>query len=184
MIGAPTQNPREGDRRQKALAQAVAARMRGGMSRFSKTGVGRGPRTGVGTRPTAPGGGRPSGVLNFLSQKGPQGFGPNGAAFVGMPSNLGGGAPPAAPPSPLGGSIMPQGPDVPLSEGGSYFDPTAPIGSPTGQTPGDAVEGNFENIWGFNSAPATPITVGGGLIPLGGGVFLDPETGAIHGGGL
>lgn len=67
--------------------------------------------------------------------------------------------------------------------GGSYFDPNIPVGQPGGQTHGDAVEGNVENIWGFNQpSPSAPVGIGG-FVPLGGGLFLNPATGEVRGAG-
>lgn len=178
MIGAPTRDPKQGDRRQKALSAAVAARMRsmgGGMSRFAKTGFGRGARTGVGTRPMAPGGGRPSGVLNFLSAKDPGGFGPGGVNYFGVNPGLGSLPEPAVgPPASLPGD----GPPV----GGPPFGPPA-------VDPSVVIPGAEQPIsTGVDPNPRGDVTNVGvytpKLIPLGGGVWFDPDTGALHGAGL
>ncbi len=195
MIGAPTVNPREGDRRQKALAKALAARA-SALSRTATTGQGRGARTGGGVRLVGQGA-RPSAALSFLSGKGPNGFGPGGVNFFGgnpglgatvaatqMPSVALPSGPDGFGPPGLGELPAYQGPNVPLDQGGSYFDPTIPVGQPGGQSTGDAVEGNFEHIWGFNSTPSSAPGLPGGLIPLGGGVFYDPDSGQLRGGGL
>lgn len=178
MIGAPTLNSRQGDRRQKAMAAALAARARAStLSRTAPTGMGRGARTGVGLR-LAGGGGRPSGILSFLSSKGPQGFGPGGVNYAGLAPN------PAAlvsavqnPERPLpGGSGLPAapagpGPDAPVVPGGGSEQ--IPISPPTGPTtPGLPPD--------FSILPGNNLN----LIPLGGGVYMDPTTGVLHGAGL
>ena len=183
MIGAPTIDPKRGDRRQKALAQAVMARLRagaGGMSRLAKTGQGRGARTGVGTRPAAPGGGRPSGVLNFLSSKAPQGFGPSGVNYFSPPGQGLGSLPDVAP------GIPGRLPDGMFPSGSPYFAPP-PDGGNLGNDrmvlPSQRIlgpDGVPTDSYGMPQYGAAP----NGMIPLGGGVFLDPETGALRGSGL
>jgi len=175
MIGAPTLDPKGGDRRQKALAAAVAARLRS-MSRMAKTGVGRGARTGMGVR-VAGGGGRPGGILDFLSGKGMGAFGPGGVNYEGVGGRIGslpGEAlgPPGRLPGPLGGDGIDPGYTQPLGGGGIDPGYTQPLG--------DGVDTGYTQPLGNLLPPAGPSN----YIPLGGGVFYDPTTGSIKGAGL
>lgn len=197
MIGAPTLDPREGDRRRKALQSALqrSVQQRTGMSRFARTGIGRGSMAGFGRRPVSMGG-RPSGILSFLSNKAPSGFARGLAAYAGRSGGLGrlieatqlptATLPaPGAPSAPVGGG------------GGGGITPSAPSTTASGSLSPDNPDPNGEfsdtngDGWvvvsggpeGYDSSLAAPVmTPGADWIPLGGGLFIDPATGVLHGG--
>ena len=197
MIGEPTLDPALGEKRRKAL-QAALARAAGqqqqqGVANYGA--VGRGSVSGFGIKPISRGG-RPSSILNFLSQRGPQGFAHGQAAFQAASGGLGRLINDVQMPTPLPApqAVTPAGGgDTGLSAGGSTFGvPTysgdgsqtgttqLPV-SPTGQWIGDvgAVDPSGVDAMSFSSA-----LPGSGMIPLGGGIFLDPETGMLHGSGM
>lgn len=176
MIGAPTLDPRQGDRRKKAL-QAALERQASAISRFGRTGVGRGAVSGFGRRPVSTGG-RPSGILNFLNRGGhaPQGFANGLSMFNGESGGLG---PLVAatqlPSAPLPGSVS----------GGGGVQGGSTVGSDP-QAVADQL--NTEGNTGAYVTPSGSVFEGqlsydsSGLIPLGGGIFLDPNTGGVIGG--
>ena len=72
---------------------------------------------------------------------------------------------------PGGAAPLSSGEPRPLERVGSFVGPQYPNGSDSIPWPGDVV-----------GMPGAGDIVGG-MIPLGGGIFLDPETGVIRGGG-
>jgi hypothetical protein len=180
-------DPREGDRRQKALRARLAALM----SQSNKARVGKlGQRFGQvrsvgaiggarGARIAGNGMARP-GALNFL--QGP-GFGLTRPGPVGGPSMHAASAAFAAPrhvSNPL--PTMPL-PGDPPAGGPIGANPGMAVGVPgaEGPVPGSWVEdtladGSYTDTVSFQPA--------NGLVPLGGGRYLDPATGTIHGGEL
>lgn len=196
MIGEPTLDPALGEKRRKALQAALArAAGLGGPAQSSPRagGIGRGSVSGFGFKPISRGG-RPSSILNFLSSKAPSGFANGRAAFFGAGGGLGKLISDVQMPQPLpapstGAATGAAG----LSPNGSTFGvPTyGGDGSSTGTTQLPVVQpGTPMNDTGQvtpngvdNMTYAISPQPGSGMIPLGGGVFLDPDTGLIHGAG-
>lgn len=178
MIGAPTLDPRQGERRRKALESALrqAAQRRVGMSRFSRTGIGRGSVAGFGRRPVSVGG-RPSGILSFLTNKAPSGF-PRGLAAYRGPS---GGLGRLVAATQLPSAPLPQ-PDLGVSPGGTPYSPPGTGGLQPPVDPGDTTseDSSFEGETGVSDPFSIPSS-GEILIPLGGGIFIDPISGNLSG---
>lgn len=206
--------PRLGNERQKRTRSAVVQKLaqqaasKRNLGRFAKLG------TGAGSRTMAPfQGARAASILAAASRGRPNLLANRGLGRVGEMMEMRGGGGPAIhvqPPAALPTDYLT--PDVPEQGGGSPFgglvrgpqagaapggpsvggQPTAPwsgfggeTGSPTNPAQvmdsGSIFEGALPSY--SQQAPSSPLTIGG-LIPLGGGLFLNPETGALHGGGL
>lgn len=197
-------DPREGNRRQKALlARLQALASQRSKAVVGKSGQARGRVRSVGAvggargaRIAANGAARP-GALNFL--QGP-GFGLRAPGLdkqgPEMHPVLAGGPPRHVrgplPSKPLEYTVAPgQDPNFPL---GAVADPTPGYGFPDGNVPvHDPNPPEGMSIWGvpLSPAPSAPAPLAGvgssgrnaGLIPLGGGQYLDPSTGRIVGTG-
>lgn len=175
MIGY--QNPNQGNARRKQLAQYLKGQ---GQQRAQSANRMRGMNTSaLGRR--SPGSGNP--FFKGSSKASPEKFAfanqkPSLKTLLGLVGkNMGNGGfagqffSPDLPVGGLGwGGEVADEPYTPLSGGEissplePYYDPTVPVGAPGGQTYGDAVEGNVENIWNFNSPG--PTTSGGGVDPI------------------
>lgn len=176
MIGEPTLDPRQGDRRKKAL-QSALARQTSAISRFARTGIGRGAVSGFGRRPVSVGG-RPSGILNFLGRQNPSGYARGLQSYIGQSGGLGqlvapSQLPTAPLPSAAGGMQAPSGGGSVGTSGGSDPQMTAdalnaenPGGGAYVTPTGSVFEGSLPNY---------------SLIPLGGGIFIDPISGSVLG---
>lgn len=172
MIGPPIQDPRNQDRKRKALQAALAAQARRGgsrLSKFAKTGVGRASR---GSGPLANRGLRP-GAMSFLQPRGLDSRGLNHAqqvatALAGVMQRH------AAPPMPtenLGGG--------PLIPPGGWPSAPSPL---VGDTP---FAGQLGAMFNPSNAPAQPLLPPGFQwpgVPLGNNSFIDPETLLVRGG--
>lgn len=146
--------------------------------------VGRGAVSGFGIRPVGRGT-RPSAILNFLSLRSPAGFAGGRAALQSASGGLGRLVSDVQMPQPLPAAQVGG-----ISAGGAP--PTSAQGfanalnseNPNASTPASVLPSGsvFEgSLPGWTSAPAAG---GSGLIPLGGGIFLDPDTGQLHGSGM
>lgn len=193
-------DPREGDRRQKALRARLAALAQRNKAMVGKLGQDRGRVRSMGAiggargaRFAQNGAARP-GALSFLQPRGPGRFGLNPVRPVGGPqmNPVFGGAPPRhvsnpLPSRPLEGGI--RGPEPQMTneqlppnlqlEG---IAPDAPVISSVADNPTMISGPQPGMIQG--TAPNTSFlqTVGpSGLIPLGGGRYLNLTTGQIHG---
>lgn len=177
MIGEATLDPTQGDRRKKAL-QAALARQSSAISRFARTGIGHGAVSGFGRRPVSAGG-RPSGILNFLNRGGhsPNGFANGLSQFQGASGGLGQlVAPSMLPSAPLPSAAIPPQMGHPGSgqPGVSQMaDPNQVAGALNAENPGG----------GATVTPSGSVFEGSlpnySLIPLGGGIFIDPISGTI-----
>lgn len=194
MIGEPTIDPALGEKRRKAL-QAALARAAGlggaGNSQQSQPSygaVGRGSVSGFGIKPVNRG--RPSSILDFLSMRGPGGFARGRAAFQSASGGLGQLISDVQMPSPLPSTGPVGGVQVGgISSGGAPADSPQGVANalnsedPNKATPASVMPNGsvFEgSLPGYTSASAA----GSGLIPLGGGIFLDPDTGQLRGAGV
>jgi hypothetical protein len=197
VIGEPTLDPALGEKRRKALQAALArAGGFGGPAQQSAPrygGVGRGSVSGFGFKPISRGG-RPSSILDFLGIQTPGGYVNGKSSFFGAGGGLGKLIADVQMPQPLPAPAAPaQGGTSGLApDGSTYGVPTyGGDGSSTGTTQlpvvqpgtpmndtGQVTPNGVDNMtYGISPQP------GSGMIPLGGGVFLDPDTGMIHGAG-
>lgn len=180
-------DPREGYRRQRRTLQQILQQLAQRRQAVAgRTGPGRMGRA-IGSRgPRLAGLRRPTGGISFLQ---PLGLNTNPGARlqarpVGVVRAAAASPPPAGlqfpagpPPAPSGrasGVLYPE-----IEPGLGLDDPTAPWGAPGTDSYGS---GGWLGPQVNQSSPNAPITVGG-MIPLGGGQYLDPETLVIHGAG-
>lgn len=191
-------DPREGDRRQKALRARLAALAQRNKAMIGKLGQDRGRVRSVGAiggaRFAQNGAARP-GALSFLQPRGPGRFGLNPVRPVGGPqmNPVFGGAPPRhvsnpLPSAPLEGGI--RGPEPQMTNQAlppnmqiEGIAPDAPVISSIPDTP-QTISAPQQSGMIQGTAPDTSFlnTVGpSGLIPLGGGRYLNLSTGQIHG---
>ena len=203
-------DPREGDRRQKALRARLAALAQNNKALIGKLGQNRGRVRSMGAvggargaRIAANGAPRP-GALNFLPGRG---FGLRVGGPVGGPAMhpVFGAAPPRHAAAQLPTRTLPGGPTptIPNPNQGNIdwvqeqmaaagLDPSTAISSPAPTMGGGPAQPgmigpevgpdmSFLNTVAPDSF--TQLQTSGGLIPLGGGRYMDPTTGVIHGGG-
>lgn len=202
-------DPKQGFNRQKSLLQRVAQKAMTRKGYKSKVGAfGKLASGGLQNRGLKPNRGPGSGILGAAR---PGGF---GNFFDGMNINpRGGGQAPRgyANTAPVAAAAPTALPMQPAEAYTSELDPVAQ-GSWTGENPMPAADNPYagqtmtdqsgtytvpENydptpepgmsIWGVpleQGSPSGQITAPGGLIPLGGGVYYDPATGQVHGGGV
>lgn len=194
MASLMQRDPREGDRRQKRTLQQILQQLAQRRQAVAgRTGPGRMGRAAGARGARVLGRGRPFGGVSFLQ---PLGLG-RSAQARGQANAPG-----------LQRVIRNPNPSIPLTSsiftpdlgaelgGGGYVPPASSFGFDP-YSPGDPglVTGSLSGPNGFTElptwdtgpvlqqGPGGPITVGG-MIPLGGGRYLDPETLAIHGSGV
>ncbi len=190
-------DPREGDRRQKALRARLSAMAEKNKALIGKLGQNRGQVRSVGAiggargaRIPQNGSARPGG-LNFLQ---PRGFGlGNGGAAPAMNPVFGGGMN-----RHVSNPLPSQSLEAPLPEPPPWQGPgqgtnsmLPPDRQLEGLGPDDPVISSFfDQPQTIQATPYNPATEtygaslsAGGLIPLGGGRYFNPATGTIHGGG-
>lgn len=171
---------------QKLAQQAASKRSLG---RFAKLGAGAGARAA-----------NPFQGARFNAMQGigrPQTLAARGLGQEGVMQQAAGPAvhvqPPAALPTDY---LVPDAPQGPAGGGGAGTTigglpggTLGPDGVPTQELGVDLKEAWYSTrpggeSWSTSqSSPSSPLTIGG-LIPLGGGLFLDPTTGSLHGSGL
>lgn len=191
----PQLDPRVGNQRQKKLLQQLAqqAMQRKGytskIGRFSKTGVGRGAIGAIGgLRGASRAGVKLFGSLGAVTPRGlidGPGAVRGGRAHIGIPGQQAAPLPRYEPGDTIPGMEPGSNPFVTGQPGGAGMG-----GIATSDPEHNAFLGGLSDVdpfGGFASRPQTspssPITISGGLVPLGNGIYYDPETGSIRGGG-
>lgn len=192
MIGEPTIDPALGDKRRKALLAALqqAAGMSGfagGMNQNQLPAygaVGHGSVSGSGIRPVRSGN-RPAAILNFLSLRGPGGYARGLSAFHQASGGLGTLIANPQAPSPLppvsgsGGTVGTTGGSVPAAGNSISNGPATPVGNYNPSQPiSDSNAPGMDGPDPYSAFPA-PGSPGSGLIPLGGGLYVDTTLGQL-----